>query len=1480
MAAQSQGQGFEGHVRNQVDGRRGSRSRQRSARRTPWTSATTLGSAGLREGRAAVRSATIASFRFPGRESELGCTSQAAHRGTNQRPLRTPLQRKNTTDPSNSPVDFINLDHSAGNELQGKNMTRTIFDLTMEYPSTRLMDPETKKLYFESRSQEDEIFLLRKQIADASLKELRLLSEKHILERKLADLRMAVDERQEEAISDAMKQLSQRKNHIEENMRLANELKVEEEELYVFTSSLLSVLAEYNVCPPQINASTISTSTKHLYQQMHGKIRSLNDSLGEMTQPGNIYNPNHQQPTPLRNEPASLSYDMDANRSARHQYAQDSSDRHAEQMYQGSRFQQSLPFRDRNMVGTTMSNYFEDNAGTGELQLYRQDNQEYPADDDPLPGIEGFQIVGEPSLGSTLRACGFPTNGTTLCNFQWVRYHEDGTRQSIEGATMYEYVVTADDVGTLLAVECTPMDDSGHQGDLVREFANNEKKITCDPEMQDDVDSYILNGRADFDVFVLQEYSSEWELATLVLKRPCYQIKIKHTGVVLIDEKYSKKLQTKIPNGRTTQFVLVSSTGLNLPFNTQGIAEPNNEDQDVRLRDLIVLVMRTFQNNRSSLKQPCLMMYELLMNPSSELNSEVVFISISRGHLQGNSDMEAVSPPILPHSLEDHRHLMVTHPDTYGRDGIREIITTQLLSNRDEDAVSNISIVARSGSGKTTLVRLIYHDQRVLDAFDIRLWIRMSDKFDERWLMTMIIEQATQVQCDVRELHHLVEYVKAELTEKKFLLVLENCVVENQSSWSNALEHLSVGAKGSSVIITTTRETVPRFSRTLHFYLSPLQDKDCLSIFQRYACDENHNPSRHHMLAKFSRIVPYKCGGNPLHVKAICGLLCHANNVLQLDDCFHEESSQGLELYFNVLPQNLKLCLEYCSLFPKEYVYDRHHIVQLWMSQGFIKCEVCGETQDIGTEYFNELVCRSFFNCSPLHGDKESKYVMHGLFHDLITSLSHNICFRYENHLSKMPEHALAARHLSIVPWERQTVFTLDTVTREVGHLDSFLTVNRSELQHSSMSSPFLKLMGLDDFFMKFDTLKTLNLSYTFIGQLPESIGNLKHLQYLAVNNTDINNLPSEICSLHNLRTLEARDCCYLISLPENLKNLVNLQHLDVRKQLGYVRMPFGLGQLVHLRTLPVLNVGGHSSDCSIWELRDLDNLHGDLALTGLENVKAGNNAKEAKLINKRYLKTLTLEWSDDGMYSEEDDGEIAYEVLGSLQPPSGLEDLTVRNYSGSLFSIWIEKFPFNSLHSITLDNCYNCCVLPALGELQSLRYLCLRKMYALKSFGYTPLPEKRCDGKFPALEVLKLWEIYELDGWPGVKDEDFPCLRNVSIRGCPMLKSLPCLPSLVDLSFHGCYQLPEIPRLLKLESLKVEGIQDMVSLDLPQGLPTLKNLEISHCNELVSVGLSALSSIEKLKIVKCPKLDIVNNWQQYHFKKIVTTRNSTVIST
>ncbi|THG23278.1 hypothetical protein TEA_020243 [Camellia sinensis var. sinensis] len=54
-------------------------------------------------------------------------------------------------------------------------------------------------------------------------------------------------------------------------------------------------------------------------------------------------------------------------------------------------------------------------------------------DDDPLPAIEGLQISGDACPGHDLQASGFSINGTTSCNFEWVRHLEDGSFNYIEG---------------------------------------------------------------------------------------------------------------------------------------------------------------------------------------------------------------------------------------------------------------------------------------------------------------------------------------------------------------------------------------------------------------------------------------------------------------------------------------------------------------------------------------------------------------------------------------------------------------------------------------------------------------------------------------------------------------------------------------------------------------------------------------------------------------------------------------------------------------------------------------------------------------------------------------------------------------------------------------------------------------------------------------------------------------------------------------
>ncbi|XP_020888720.1 uncharacterized protein LOC9320461 isoform X2 [Arabidopsis lyrata subsp. lyrata] len=452
----------------------------------------------------------------------------------------------------------------------------TIASRKLEDSNAKLIqDPEEMALYAKVRSQEEEIHSLQERIAAACLKDMQLLNEKYGLERKCADLRVAIDEKQNESVTSALNELARRKGDLEENSKLAHDLKVTEDERYIFMTSLLGLLAEYGVWPRVANATAISSGIKHLHDQLQWKTKACNDR-------GNDYQTNEQLLPPMEN----------VTRNPYHNVMQDTEGlRFNNQIGGGSQgiFQQ--PKRENfgyplsSVAGKEMIREREEKAESSSMFDAYNGNEEFASHVyEEGPGIDGFQIIGDAIPGEKVLGCGFPVRGTTLCMFQWVRHLEDGTRQYIEGATHPEYVVTADDVDKLIAVECIPMDDQGRQGELVRLFANDQNKIRCDTEMQAEIDTYISRGQASFNVQLLMDSSESWETATVILKRSSYQIKTNTTEV--ISEKYSKELQIKVPCGFSTQFVLISYDGSSHPISTL----------NVRMRDTLVLTMRMLQS--------------------------------------------------------------------------------------------------------------------------------------------------------------------------------------------------------------------------------------------------------------------------------------------------------------------------------------------------------------------------------------------------------------------------------------------------------------------------------------------------------------------------------------------------------------------------------------------------------------------------------------------------------------------------------------------------------------------------------------------------------------------------------------------------------------------------------------------------------------------------------------------------------------------
>ncbi|KAL8126570.1 hypothetical protein AgCh_013731 [Apium graveolens] len=180
------------------------------------------------------------------------------------------------------------------------------------------------------------------------------------------------------------------------------------------------------------------------------------------------------------------------------------------------------------------------------------------ADDDPLPAVEGLQISGEPYPGQELQASGYSINGTTSCNFEWVRHLEDGSVNYIDGAKQPNYLVNADDVDNYLAIEVQPMDDRKRKGELVKVFANENRKIACDPEMHNIIRRNLQAGQASYRISQSVGYLDMWEPAILVVKKEGFNIKGTGSSTSLVTEKFSSATSVNVPCGHPTEFSIIS----------------------------------------------------------------------------------------------------------------------------------------------------------------------------------------------------------------------------------------------------------------------------------------------------------------------------------------------------------------------------------------------------------------------------------------------------------------------------------------------------------------------------------------------------------------------------------------------------------------------------------------------------------------------------------------------------------------------------------------------------------------------------------------------------------------------------------------------------------------------------------------------------------------------------------------------------------
>uniref|UniRef100_A0A2P2LWZ7 Uncharacterized protein MANES_04G115600 n=1 Tax=Rhizophora mucronata TaxID=61149 RepID=A0A2P2LWZ7_RHIMU len=465
-----------------------------------------------------------------------------------------------------------------------------------------------------------------------------------------------------------------------------------------------------------------------------------------------------------------------------------------------------------------------------------------------------------------------------------------------------------------------------------------------------------------------------------------------------------------------------------------------------------------------------------------------------------------------------------------------------------EENIGILGLWGMGGVGKTTLVKQIYN--KFCATGLVPIWAVVSKDYnldkvqevigeqlglcqDEQWKKQAPERKATRISNKLRN---------NKFCKNKFVLILDDI-------W-DYIDLTEVGVpteqSESKIIFTTRSESVcGKMNAKAIIKVEPLTQQEAWKLFTKnIQKDILKIPG----ICPLAEAVARECDGLPLALVTISKTTSpmktlqewtHALEVLtkatsKFADMERKVFSR-LKFSYDSLPDDkVKSCFLYCSLFPEDYKIEKDLLID------YLICEKLIE----GENYEIDLRNKGYFDIGNLVRvglleEEEERGVdfvrMHDLIRDMALWIAKDKFFvKSGMQLNKVPsvEQWQGAKRVSLM---KNRIEKIEEVPecRDLSTL--FLNGNRRVSIH-------------DDFFQSMNALTVLDLSCTWLQELPSGITKLVSLQSLNLSGTTIRELPLELNELEELKCLNIERTRALSKIPRNL--LSSLKQLQILRML------------------------------------------------------------------------------------------------------------------------------------------------------------------------------------------------------------------------------------------------------------------------------------------------------------------------------------------